>query len=72
LEPYFSKGFFVFPKKISLFSLGKLKISWKNTVAKLALRKREGEEEGEKRIISIIMEPRYLLHGLQQGTKGTY
>jgi hypothetical protein len=35
----FSQGFFIFPKKISSFSLGKLKIPWKNVVAKLALTK---------------------------------
>jgi hypothetical protein len=34
----FSQGFFVFPREISSFSLGKLKIPWKNVVAKLTLR----------------------------------
>jgi hypothetical protein len=34
----FFQGFFVFPREISSFSLGKLKIPWEIAVAKLALR----------------------------------
>jgi hypothetical protein len=37
LETLFSQGFFGFPREISSFSLGKLEIPWKNSVAKLAL-----------------------------------
>jgi hypothetical protein len=33
----FSQGYFIFPREISSFSLGKLEIPWKNGDAKLAL-----------------------------------
>jgi hypothetical protein len=39
LETLFSRGFFVFSREISSFSLGKLEIPWENSVAKLALRR---------------------------------
>jgi hypothetical protein len=35
LGTIFSQGFFIFPREISSFSLGKLEIPWKNVVAKL-------------------------------------
>jgi hypothetical protein len=33
----FSQGVFIFPREISSFSLGKMKIPWKNEVPKLVL-----------------------------------
>jgi hypothetical protein len=38
LTTQFSQEIFIFPKKISLFSLWKMTISWESVVAKLALR----------------------------------
>jgi hypothetical protein len=37
LETTFFHGIFVFPREISLFSLGKIEIPWENRVSKLAL-----------------------------------
>jgi hypothetical protein len=35
--PHYHGFFFIFPREISLFSLGKMRIPWKNRVAKLGL-----------------------------------
>jgi hypothetical protein len=36
-KPHFFKGFFIFPREINSFSLGKLEIPWENRDAKLTL-----------------------------------
>jgi hypothetical protein len=41
LETLFSQRFFVFTREISSFSLRKLKIQWKNSVVKLALKEKK-------------------------------
>jgi hypothetical protein len=38
LGTIFSQGIFTFPREISLFSLGKIEITWENGVLKLALK----------------------------------
>jgi hypothetical protein len=35
LETTFSHGIFIFPREISLFSLEKIEIPWKNVISKL-------------------------------------
>jgi hypothetical protein len=45
-----SHGIFIFPREISLFSLGKMKIPWEISVPKLALIE---EKEGEDRKMNL-------------------